>query len=278
MTKERLTITLDSDLLHQLDRAIDKKIIRNRSHAIEHLLRDAILPRVTKAVILAGGEGAHLRPMTLELPKALVPVCGKPLLEHIIERLREAGIRDIIISIGHLGEKISKEFGDGERFGLKIRYIEQGEAERGTAPPLRQLRGIVGRGPFLLQYGDVLCDIDYRDLLETHVSNGGRATVALTTVAQPSSWGVVELKGNRVMSFSEKPQENQTSHLIYSGIAVLEGDLLDEIPEGMESLEVELFTKLAERGVLFGYPFAAPWFDVGTPEEYERALNWCKNL
>ena len=272
MSKERLTITVDSDILQQLDRVIDRKKIRNRSHAVETLLRESLLPRVTRAVILAGGTGTLLRPMTLELPKALVPVGGKPLLEHTIERLCDAGFRDVIISVGHLGGKVREAFGDGERFGMRIRYIEQEDNERGTAPPLRQLRGMVGSGPFLLQYGDVLCDIDYLDLLSTHVRNRGQATVALTTVREPASWGGVALKGNRVTSFSEKPKENQSSHLIYAGIGVLEGELLDEIPDSMKSLEEELFPRLADRGALFGYPFGASWFDVGTPEEYERAV------
>lgn len=274
MGKERLTITVDSDLLQQLDRVIDKKKIRNRSHAVETLLRESLLPRVTRAVILAGGTGALLKPLTLELPKALVPVGGRPLLEHTLERLRDAGFRDVIISIGRLGDKIRQTFGDGERFDMRIRYIEQDENERGTAPPLRQLRGTVGSGPFLLQYGDVLCDIDYLDLLEAHIRNRGQATVALTTVREPASWGVVALKGNRVTAFSEKPKENQASHLIYAGIGVLEGELLDEIPSAIESLEGELFPRLADKGVLFGYPFGASWFDVGTPEEYERAVSY----
>ena len=135
MGKERLTITLDKGLLKKVDDAIDGSKIRNRSHAIEFLLSSVLVPKQTKVLILAGGEGVKFRPLTYELPKALVPVLGKPLLEYTLESLRSHGLTEIYISIGHLGNKIREYFGDGGRLGLKITYLEQDASA--LAPPSR---------------------------------------------------------------------------------------------------------------------------------------------
>src|SRR3990172_3770469 len=114
MDRERLTITLKKSILAKVDNIIDGSRIRNRSHAIETLISQSLTPRISQAVILAGGRGLNMRPFTFEMPKGLFPVAGKPILEHIIEFLRRFEIRDIILSIGHLGEKIQEYFSDGK--------------------------------------------------------------------------------------------------------------------------------------------------------------------
>ncbi len=115
MDRERLTITLRGDVLQRLDEVIDGVKIRNRSHAIEYLLSQVLNPKVTQAVVLAGGQGVKMRPLTYEVPKALIPVGGKPVIEYTLEMLQEAGIREVILAIGHLGDKIKEEVGNADQ-------------------------------------------------------------------------------------------------------------------------------------------------------------------
>src|SRR3989339_723079 len=133
--RERLTITLKGDILEKLDKHIDGSRIRNRSHALEYILGKYFSPKVKKAIVLAGGQGLKMRPFTYEMPKGMIPINNRPVLEHIIENLRRNDIRDIILSVGYLGRKIEEYFGDGSRFGVRISYLRQ-KKETGTAAPL----------------------------------------------------------------------------------------------------------------------------------------------
>lgn len=271
--RTRLTITLKPELLKALDKVIDGKQIRNRSHAIEYWLGQALIPQVTKVLILVGGEGVKFRPLTYELPKALIPIKGRPLLEHTIELLKRSGFNDIVLSVGYLGDKVREHFGDGSRFGVKISYLEQKKVNRGTAQPVREAASVVGNSTFVLIYGDVLADIDLKDLLAFHAVQRMPVTMALTSVEQPMSWGVASLKGNRVVGFSEKPKQSMSaSHLVNSGIYVCEPEVFSEISANSERLEKDFLPALAEAGQLAGYPFSGYWYDVSTPEVYERAL------
>ncbi|MBI5404818.1 MAG: NTP transferase domain-containing protein [Candidatus Kerfeldbacteria bacterium] len=272
--RERLTITLRKDLLPQIDATIDGARIRNRSHAIEVLVTNALKPKSRRGLVLAGGSGIKMRPFTYELPKTMLPVKGRPILEYTIDRLRDAGIHDIVIVIGHLGEKIREHFGDGSRFGVKIRYVEE-KVQEGTAGPLRLAQQALGHQPFVLVYGDVLIDLDLNDLIEFHSAMGGLATIALTSVKNPQDYGVVKMHGNKIVEFLQKPdQKRSLSHLIYTGVGIMEPGVLGLIPKrGMSMLENDVFPKLAEQDKLIGYPFEGQWFDVGTPDVYEQALN-----
>ncbi|TSC76424.1 MAG: Nucleotidyl transferase [Parcubacteria group bacterium Gr01-1014_31] len=278
MSRLRLTITMKNELVKQLDKFIDGSRIRNRSHAIEYLLTKSLGPGISRALILAGGRGQALRPFTYELPKGLLPVAGKPLLEHSVALLRQYGIRDLVISIGSLGAKIKEHFGDGSKFGVAIRYLDQGDAESGTAQPVRQARKFFGNEPFLCYYGDVLAEIDLGDLAEFHLSHKGIATVALTSVAKSSDWGVVALHGSKILRFQEKPAMGQTlSHVINAGVCVFDPAIFEVITPKDKSLESDVFPKLAATGRFFGFPFEGKWFDVGTPEIYEQAVKeWGK--
>lgn len=278
MSRLRLTITLKNELVKQLDKFIDGSRIRNRSHAIEYLLTKSLGPGISRALILAGGRGQRLQPFTYELPKGLLPVGGKPLLEHSVALLRRYGIRDLLISVGSLGGKIKEHFGDGSKFDVTIRYLEQGDAESGTAQPVRQAKKFFGNEPFLCYYGDVLADIDLADLAEFHLSHKGIATVALTSVANASDWGVVALHGSKILRFLEKPTSEQTtSHVINAGIFVFNPEIFSVIAAKDASLEADVFPKLAATGRFYGYPFEGKWFDVGTPEIYEQAVKeWGK--
>ena len=273
MAKTRLTITLDQDILKRVDSAIDGTKIRNRSHAIEYLLTTCLLPKSTKVLILAGGEGVKFRPLTYELPKSLLPIKGKPLLEHTLSSLKAQGLTDIYISTAHLGEKIEDYFGDGAKWGLRIKYLKQAEVKSGTAQPVLQAQKEFTE-PFIVIYGDVLTQVNYLDLLDFHNSHRGIATMALTSVEKPSMWGVATIEGNRIKSFEEKPGKGKTrSHLINAGIYVLDPQVFKYIEPKSTRLEKDLFPRLASEGKLYAYPFEGQWYDVSTPQVYTEVMN-----
>lgn len=272
MSKTRLTITLDENILKRVDAAIDGAKIRNRSHAIEFLLTSCLVPKSTKVLILAGGEGVKFRPLTYEMPKSLLPIKGKPLLEHTINSLEEKGIRDIYISVGHLGEKIKEYFGDGSRFNVRIHYIEQSRKKPGTAQPLLEARDFFAENPFLVIYGDVLTRLDFLDLLDFHNANRGIGTIALASVEKPSMWGVANIQGNKITSFTEKPKAKTRSHLINSGVYVLNPEVFKYISANSQRLEKDLFPRLASEGKLCAYPFEDQWHDVSSPEVYAEVI------
>ena len=276
MNRERLTITLADTILQKIDSIIDNQTIRNRSHAIESILSQFFLPRITKVVILAGGAGVHMRPLTYEMPKAMIPVRSEPLLGYLVRALQNAGLKDITMVIGTLGEKIQEHFGDGASYSVNINYV-QDEKESGTAQALAAARGAVGNEPFVLAYGDVLAEIDWLDLVGFHHSHGGQATMAVTSVRDPKDWGVLAMDGARITRFIEKPESDTRSHLINAGIYIMHPEVLARITPKMASLEQELFPALAEEGELFGYHFSGQWFDVSTPAVYERALKEWKD-
>jgi len=276
MDRTRLTITLKKDLLNQVDRIIDDSQIRNRSHAIEYLLSKSLATKVSKALVLAGGKGLRMRPFTYEMPKVLMPIGGKPLLEHTIELLRNNEIRDITLSIGHLGNKVKEHFGSGSRFSVKLDYVQQERDIVGTAEALHQVRDRFSDRPFLLIYGDVLAEIDIADMIDFHLSHNGVVTMALTSVEESSDWGVCGVRGNKVMEFTEKPKPGKMlSHVINAGIYVVEPKIFNYINSKSKKLEKDVFPKLAEEEQIHGYFFRGKWFDIGNPKNYEEAVkNW----
>jgi NDP-sugar pyrophosphorylase family protein len=277
MERQRLTITLEKEILDRLDDYIDGSRIRNRSHAIEYLLAKCFAPKVRKAVILAGGKGLKMRPFTYEMPKAMIPVNNRPVLEHIIENLRRHDIRDLAISIGHQGNKIKQHFGDGKKFGVKITYFEQ-KSETGTAAPLLQVKKFVGGQPFLLYYGDVLSALDLDDMIDFHLTSRAIVTMALTSVSKSSDWGVVRLQGSKVHSYLEKPAARKDlSHVINAGVYICEPKIFAHITPTTKRLEKEVLPELVNQHQVAGYLFAGQWFDVGDPKNYQQAVKEWKN-
>jgi len=272
MAKTRLTITLDQDILKRVDSAIDGAKIRNRSHAIEYLLTSCLVPQQAKVLILAGGQGVKFRPLTYELPKSLLPIKDKPLLEHTLRALKDQGLTEIYISVAHLGKKIKDYFGDGARLGVRIKYIEQTETKNGTAQPVIQAKEFLSEEPFLVIYGDVLTRLNFLDLLDFHTSHRGIATMALASVEKPSMWGVATIEGNQIRDFVEKPQTKTRSHLINAGVYVLSPDVFKYISPSSTRLEKDVFPRLAREGKLYAYPFESEWFDVSTPQIYAEVI------
>lgn len=276
MQRTRLTITLKKNLVDAIDRYADGVNIRNRSHAIEALLTDALSPRVHTAVILAADQGITFRPFTYEMPKAMLPIQGRPLLEHIIAGLRQFEIRDLFISVGYLKEKIESYFGNGSKFGVRITYVEQAKKDVGTGGALKQFQPRLTKDePFFLIYADVLTDINYGDFARfaaEHKSDIG--ALGLTTTATPELWGVVKLQGDRIVEFIEKPSHDRArSHLISAGIYLFTPRIFSYIPKNKKiGLEKDVLPDLVKKHSLPGYVLQSPWYDISTPAEYEKVL------
>lgn len=272
---ERITITLDKNLLQKIDSRIDHVKIRNRSHAIELLLSETLnSQKLRKAIVLGGGKGTRLRPFTYEIPKPLIPLKGKPIIGHILTHLASCGISNAILSLGYMSEKIISSLGTGKEYGINIEYSVE-KQELGTAGPLKLAKEFLNEA-FLMQNGDILSKIDVQDMYNFHKNSGGIATIALIAVEDPSRFGVVELKGNKLISFVEKPKKDAASNLVSAGIYILEPEVIDYIPEGYSMVEKELFPKIASEGKLNGYIYTGPWFDIGTTESYEKAIKGWK--
>jgi NDP-sugar pyrophosphorylase family protein len=270
--KERVTLTIEQSILETVDKRVDGFKIKNRSHAVELLLLKALdQNRPRKALILAGGQGTRLRPITHEIPKPLVPLHDKPILQHTIDLFKKYGITEILLSVGYKAEKIKEYFGNGKRFGVTITYIEETEP-LGTAGPLNLAREHL-TDTFMMCNADELKNIDLHEMYLFHKENGAKATIALTTVADPSQYGVAKLTGNKILEFIEKPaQGTAPSNLINAGLYVLEPSIFDVVPKGTGSMERDVFPKIAQEGKLFGFPFSGQWFDTGTLERYEEAM------
>jgi NDP-sugar pyrophosphorylase family protein len=231
-------------------------------------------PRVTlQAVILAGGLGTRLRPLTLERPKPVVPLLNVPFLCYQLGLLGAHGVQDVILSISHRSEAI-RAIMAGQQLG-QVRLRDVVEADPlGTAGGVRNAADLVD-GRVVVLNGDVLTDLDLSAMLAMHEARGAAATIYLTRVENPTAYGIVELEADgRVRSFLEKPGwEEVTTDTINAGAYILERELLEWIPKGEPySMEREFFPLLLERGVPFyGFVSNAYWLDIGTPAKYLQA-------
>jgi mannose-1-phosphate guanylyltransferase len=224
-----------------------------------------------QAVILVGGEGTRLRPLTSTVPKPVVPLVGRPFISYMLEWLRAHGVDDVIMSCGFLATSVRNVLGDGSQLGIKLRFVEEPEP-RGTAGALKFAESLLDER-FLMLNGDVLTDMDLSAQLEQHERTGARATLALVPVDDPTAYGLVRLgDDNAVSAFVEKPSPDQiTTNLISAGAYVLERDVLDMVPPDRNvSIEREVWPRLVGAGI-YGFPSDAYWLDIGTPERYLQA-------
>ena len=223
------------------------------------------------AVVLVGGEGTRLRPLTLERPKPVLPLLGRPLLAYVLERLAAAGVTRVIFGCGYLPDPIQACFGE-RALGLALEYVVE-PRPMGTAGGIRHAaRGRVSE-TFLALNGDILADAPLAELVAAHRACSGVATIALTPVADPSRYGLVRSEpGGSVLGFLEKPEPEQIdTNLINAGAYVLEPAVLDLIEDGRPvSIERETFPSLVGSG-LFALAQSGYWSDVGTPESYIAA-------
>lgn len=274
MNRERLTITLKSDLLKTLDELIDGQRLRNRSHAIEYFLSKSLAEKETKVLILAGGNPVFFKSAGKLLPKAMVSISGKPLLEHTLIRLKEAKMKDVVISVGEGGEEIREYFKTGSKWGISITYLEQSKSVKGTAQALAQAKELMKEGDFLLVYGDVLSEINFVDFYSFHqAQKNSVCTMALSSAETVSMWGLAKMQGSKILNFEEKPEKPKTfSHLVNAGMYFMKPSIFSRIPSTAVKLESDVFPRLAEENKLSGYAFEGLWIDVSSDEEYKKAL------
>src|SRR4026209_1092927 len=226
-----------------------------------------------KAVVMAGGEGTRLRPLTSNQPKPMVPVVGKPCMEHILELLREHGMGEVIVTVAFLPQTIRSYFGQGETLGMEIGYSVE-ESPLGTAGSV-SLAGKQLEETFLVISGDALCDVDLSALVAFHKEKGAAVTIGLKSVENPLEFGIVVTdEEGRIERFLEKPSWGQVfSDTINTGVYVLEPEVLRAIPPAEPyDFSKQLFPDLLERGrPLYGWIAEGYWQDVGTLEQYRQA-------
>lgn len=236
-----------------------------------------------KAVILAGGFGTRLRPLSCTRPKMLFPVANTPLLDWTLEKLAKNNVKKTILAVNYMADAFIKRYGQ-KAYGMKILYSRDlhpaPETPRsfqrlGTGGPIKRAEKLIGhKKPFLVLNGDILTNINYAEFIKQHKASGAIATIALHEVEDPSRYGVVELTNEcRIVRFVEKPsREEAPSNLVNAGIYALNPEIFDYIPEGRPvSIEHEIFPKLAEEGKLHGYNFQGYWTDIGKPSDYLKA-------
>jgi mannose-1-phosphate guanylyltransferase len=225
-----------------------------------------------QALILVGGEGTRLRPLTLTQPKPALPLVNQPFMAYMLEWLRGHGVDDVILSCGYRPDGIRAVLGDGSGLGIRLRYIEEPEP-LGTGGALKYAEDVLDEW-FLMLNGDVLTDIDVTAQLAQHRATGARGTLALIAVEDPSAYGLVRLNDDRsVRGFLEKPKPAEIdTNLVNAGVYILHRSVLDGMaPAGTNiSIERDLFPTLVDRG-LYGYPAVGYWMDIGTPERYLQA-------
>jgi NDP-sugar pyrophosphorylase family protein len=226
-----------------------------------------------QAVILVGGEGTRLRPLTYGTPKPMVPLFGIPFLERTLGRLRGAGVDDVILAAGYLPEAIENHFGSGERIRMKLTYVLE-DSPLGTAGALKNVASYI-RGPFFVLNGDVLTDLDLAKMAAFHEAKGGLGVLHAIRVNDPSEFGCVVSDGDgRISAFVEKPRRAEApTNEINAGTYLLERRILDWIPAGRPvSIERETFPAVLAAGEpLYSYVTDDYWLDVGQPQQYRQA-------
>jgi mannose-1-phosphate guanylyltransferase len=224
-----------------------------------------------QALILAGGEGTRLRPLTLTVPKPVVPLLDRPFIRYMVDWLARHGVDDVVMACGFLAAGVRDVLGEGGDGGPRLRYVEEPEA-RGTAGAMKFAERFLD-DRFLALNGDVLTDLDLSALIELHDQRDAVASVALYPVKDPSAYGLVRRRDSgEIVEFVEKPElETIDTDEVNAGAYVLEKSVLDLIPEGREvSIEREIFPKLVGKG-LYGRRLPGYWMDIGTPERYLQA-------
>lgn len=244
-----------------------------------------------KAVVLAGGFGTRLRPLSCTRPKLLFPIGNKPLLDWTVEKLAKSGTQEVILAVNYMVDAFVQHYRKSKQ-RPKISFLRDIPVSNkrnlfqrllGTGGAIKNTEKLIGsKEPFLVLNGDILTNMDYAELVKRHrTSKDATATIALYSVEDPSRYGVAELaKDNHVVRFIEKPpREKAPSNLINAGIYVLEPEIFNYIPAGRPfSIEREVFPKLAAEGKLYASNFDGLWIDIGKPEDYLKANKlWLEN-
>ncbi len=270
MGVERVTITIKKDLLRQIDSMIDGRSIKNRSHAVENLVLKSLGRHLDTVLILAGGTKPSSR-----VPKPLIPIHGKPILEHQINFLKKYGIKNIFLSLGNMHEKIRDYFGSADT-GVEINYLIE-KQPLGTAGSIALLKNHVNHS-FAILNVDTLMDPDIKEVYEFHKKEGSLATAVLVTADDTTKFGVAKMRGNRILGFVSRPSiKNAPSRLVHAGFCIFEPEVMNIVPKGRFMIE-NLFQKLAKTEAISGFVHDGPIYDVGTGDGYSKAINNWKDL
>jgi NDP-sugar pyrophosphorylase family protein len=255
---------MSANKVHQLP-IVDEHRRLSGLHVWDELQSPAERPNLM--VVMAGGKGTRLRPLTENCPKPLLPVGGKPMLAHIVERARRDGISQFLFSVHYLGHMIEEYFGDGSAWGVDIRYLRE-DQPLGTGGALSLLRERPA-WPILITNGDVLTDVGYGEIIDYHLLHGAVATMAVRSHEMHNPFGVVRTDGLDITGFEEKPVVR--SH-VNAGIYVIDPSGLDCLAEGKHCDMPTLFERLRSKGCrTIVFPLHEQWVDVGQPEDLERA-------
>jgi mannose-1-phosphate guanylyltransferase len=224
-----------------------------------------------QAVILVGGKGTRLLPLTCNTPKPMVPVLNRPFMDYVIGHLGEHKINDVVMAMNYLPKAIEDYFGDGGKFAKKIRYCME-TSPMDTAGAVKNTECYIGNEAFIVLNGDIFTDLDFTDMLRYHREKKAKVTIALTPVPDPTAYGLIETTpAGRITRFLEKPKpEEVTTNMINAGTYILEPEVLGYIPKDTPwSFERKLFPMLLEKGEpVYGYSSDAYWIDIGRPEKY----------
>ncbi len=244
-------------------------LLDEAGHVVGLVTQDDLLPQAPlplQAVVMAGGFGTRLRPLTEELPKPMLPVGGRPLMEHIIAQLQHAGIRRVNVATHYKPEKIVEHFGDGSAFGVELNYVNE-DRPLGTGGALGLMPA--PSEPLLVVNGDILTDVDYRALLAFHQENKAMMTVAVRRYDMQVPYGVLECEGPFVRHLKEKPQ---VGFLINAGIYLLEPKVYEHIQAGQPFQMTDLIQRLLDAGqVVVSFPVREYWLDIGQHADYVQA-------
>lgn len=263
--KTRLTITLPPDLLKTIDSLVDKKTIRNRSHAIEHLVRQSIGAQITTAVILAGGTGTDAKNPLLK------KIGDSFLFFHQVEHLKKYGIKTIVVCLHTSDKKLSTILGDGTGQGVNIEYSFE-DTKLGTAGTLKKASTLLKtESAVVVIHGDVLTTIALDELIEFHLEEEAAVTLAVKPKLGKRELGQVYLQGNRVTTFAKNGIDSEIS-IINTGVYIISYEVINSITsQAPLFLEADVFPKLAEENKLRAFIFQGIWYDISTEDQYLQA-------
>jgi len=263
-TKTRLTITLSEDILHAIDAKINGINIRNRSHAIETLLKRSLSPTIQTAIILAGGKNNY------EINPGLNKINEGYLLTHLISNLKKNHITNVIICLNKTDTEIMRIFGRGENYGVKIEYLVE-EYPLGTGGAVKKAKELVKNAPFIVIHGDTLANIDLDNLASFHFAEKTLATIAVKPRLGEPKYGQVFIQGNKITQFLAT-SDNTGISIINTGFYVFDPKIFEQFPANeVFTLEKDVFPKLAKQLQLTAFIFQGLWFDITDKDSLKLA-------
>lgn len=235
-----------------------------------------------QAIILSGGLGTRLHPLTLDTPKPMLPINGIPLLEYQIRLLKKYGVEDIIFSTGYLHHKIEDYFGNGNKLGVKIQYKEDGEVALGTAGAVKNCEDLIVSDSFLVLNGDILTNINVGRLIEVHNQYKQPITLTAIEVLDATGFGLLDIdkRSGKILDFIEKPEENRYAGPVNAGIYAIRKDVLNSIRDGFSMFEQDIFPYFVEARMVQSFYCLDDnlWLDIGTHVRYNEAQEVSKKI